>query len=368
MRPLHLVPVLRIAALAAAMLMLAAVTAGAAGAPIKGVTHKLASVSELDGVACPAANSCLAVGEKAINVSENSYEGVVVPVSRGKPGTPAAVAETDLLSAVACPSASLCIAVGGYGSYGQDGAIVLIKHGKAGAPIEVPGYYLGGIGCGSSTVCWATGLPVSGTGGGVLIRVTNLGTTQIHKLSFDPYCGEGCSVSPVCRSATACLLGGTSNLASVNGSGVVAAASDGRITAVHKVPALSSVAGLFCSTETACAGVGFKSGTSSSTVGAMQISNGKPGRVHVLAHLEYARPLVCSSKASCLAFGYGFSSGKANNEAVELHDAVPGKAVKIAVTVRAAACFKGKCVAAGSSQTGSGQHSSSVGDLFDFDY
>jgi hypothetical protein len=99
----------------------------------------------LEGVSCPASGACEVVGEYSI--TGGSYEGLVVPITGGVPGTAAQVAlpsnfdtsEPDgELEGVACQSAASCTAVGYYNGPGLVDLplAVMIDNGVPASPVE----------------------------------------------------------------------------------------------------------------------------------------------------------------------------------------------------------------------------------------
>ncbi len=75
----------------------------------------------LEGVACPSATTCLAVG-----VNFASDQGVVAPITNGTLGTPLVVSGTADLYGMACPSATTCEAVGYNASF--EGVVAVVLH------------------------------------------------------------------------------------------------------------------------------------------------------------------------------------------------------------------------------------------------
>ena len=127
------------------------------------------SVSELDGVSCPSATSCTAVGSYG-NPSSATVENFLAEhwngrtwtqqVDRGRAGS-----SYDNLTAVSCTSSTSCMAVGDFQN-SSGNALTLAEHwngstwtiqptpnpkGQGAAP------YFGGVSCTSSTSCIAVG-------------------------------------------------------------------------------------------------------------------------------------------------------------------------------------------------------------------
>lgn len=74
--------------------------ADASAVPVPGSTELLA-------VVCPGHGPCLAVG------LNDSFQGIVVPIADGAPGTPIRVDGINLLTDITCVRADVCMAVGG---------------------------------------------------------------------------------------------------------------------------------------------------------------------------------------------------------------------------------------------------------------
>jgi hypothetical protein len=123
---------------------------------------------QLQGIACPTATTCAAVGWKLEGPSK--IAGVMVPLTDGHPGTTLVGEKLGALSAVACPSATTCEAVG-ENVPTTKGEIVSIVGGIFGSPVVVPSVaLLAGVACTSAT-CEAVG-QTSGARGAV-VRITD---------------------------------------------------------------------------------------------------------------------------------------------------------------------------------------------------
>lgn len=110
-------------------------------------------VGGLSGVACHVASSCLAVGDSS----------VVVPMTRGNPGTADPVSGAGELSGVACHGPTFCLAVGADTS--DTGAMVRITSAKLGIARAVPGTSgLNGVACPTLDSCLVVGQDASNEG------------------------------------------------------------------------------------------------------------------------------------------------------------------------------------------------------------
>ena len=139
-------------------------------------TQTVPGTTQLEGVACPSATICEAVGDNS------SGEGVVVPITSGVPGSAVTASGTGQLYGVACPSTTSCEAVGTYG----DGVVVPITSGVPGSAVTPSGTYeLDGVACPSTTTCEAVGENSTPEGVIVLITTSAQGTQTVTLVSDD---------------------------------------------------------------------------------------------------------------------------------------------------------------------------------------
>ena len=156
-----------------------AVTSGTPGS-----AKTIAGTTELSAVACPSATSCLAVGdlfefndEEGASPASNAGVGVVVPISGGAPGSAQTVAGTSRLPGVACPSSTNCVAVGSNAAVSAGVVVPVAPGGAPGAPQAVTGHLqLFGVACPNSSGCVAAGSFISEQGPGVLVPIAPDGT------------------------------------------------------------------------------------------------------------------------------------------------------------------------------------------------
>jgi hypothetical protein len=129
----------------------------------------LPSTSELDAVACPSSSLCVAVG---VANSSSSQTGIVETwTSSSSPGwsNPVPVTGTSQLDAISCTSTSSCLALGtsSGGSGGPVSVTVDPSSGSAGTPVPVPlpsGSGLFSLSCPEEgAFCWAVGEVPSGS-------------------------------------------------------------------------------------------------------------------------------------------------------------------------------------------------------------
>jgi hypothetical protein len=175
------------------------------GGVTPGSAQAVAGTAGLSGVACPGATACLAVGSSSLG-------GVVVPISFTSGGvtlgSAQAVAGTAGLSGVACPGATACLAVGE--SPSSEGVVVPLSVTSGGATLGSAQAVLGilaldGAACASTTICEAVGSSPSGQGGFVPLSVTSGGVTPGSAQAV----GESdVAFGAACPSATSCMAVG----------------------------------------------------------------------------------------------------------------------------------------------------------------
>ena len=165
--------------------------------------------------ACGPAGSC--VGTGYYEDASGSYAPLVVPVSDGKPGIgtlvqlPAGASATQAsnLVGVSCWGASSCVAVGGYSELGNTQALVVPV--TAGAPgvgtgITLPGNAdpspesnLSAVSCAASGSCVAAGSYRDASGNDQALVVPTAGATVGSGLEVTPPAGSAPSGSQVAR-------------------------------------------------------------------------------------------------------------------------------------------------------------------------
>jgi hypothetical protein len=175
--------------------------------------------SVLDGVACPAAATCLAVG--------GSYNASFTPVAaiaerwNGSAWTMSPVplpagAQNPWLTSVACPAPSSCVGVGFWttstgvsrtlGERWNGSAWTMIK--QLPSPHE-SGPSLNGVSCASATACMAVGAYLNNAGTFVPFTEQMVGTTWTILNTPDPDPSEGTVLTSVsCVSSSACTAVG----------------------------------------------------------------------------------------------------------------------------------------------------------------
>ncbi len=234
---------------------------------------------DLLGVACPTATTCVAVGENA------SFQGMVVPITNGTPGTAVVVPGTVGLEGVACPSATTCIAVG-FGS----GVVVPITNGTPGTPQAVPGApFLFGVACPSATTCIAVG---NNDFEGVVVPITNGTPGSPQMMPSTPFL-----TGVACASITTCVAVGN-NAAAGGVGGAVVPITNGTVGIPQVVPTVNGVA---CPSATSCIAVGFSISGQGQIV---PITNGTVGAPQAVSGTNLdLLGVACPRASTCVAVG-----------------------------------------------------------------
>ncbi len=293
----------------------------------------------LEGVACPSATTCVAVGYNSLPITSggpSTPEGVVVPITKGVPGTPQMVPGTFILSGVACSSATTCEAVG------SNGVVVPITNGTPGTAKTVPGAgFLDGVACPSATTCEAVG-------GNVVVTITNgaPNTPQVVP-------GAGFLDDVACPSATTCeAVGETDSLTAPTGTqGVVAPITNGTPGSAQVVPGTAFLGGVACPSAT-CEASGANASLQEGVVVyqgiVVPITNGTPGTAQVVPIIG---GVACPSASTCEIV--------AGNIVVPITNGTPGIPQMVSgvesIELGALACpIPTKCVAVGINASGQG--------------
>ena len=227
----------------------------------------------LEGVACPSATTCVAVGASA------SGQGVVVPITHGTPGTPEVVPGTQVLSAIACPSATTCVAVGSNAlnlPENAQGVVVTITNGIPGTPQVVARQpYLDGVACPSATSCVAVG------SFDVVVPITNgiPGTAQVVS-------GADILFGVACPTATTCdAVGAMPSPTFVASQGAVVPITNGTVGTPEAVPGTTFLDAIACPSATSCVTLGESASLQEGVVVyqgvVVPITNGTPGTAQV---------------------------------------------------------------------------------------
>jgi hypothetical protein len=221
------------------------------------VTVEVTGTSDLTGVACTSATTCVAAGQfnKTISSGTKQY-GEVATVNNNETTVHAhRVAKTDVLSGVACSSATKCVVVG-YGGPGatHHGVVVGVTKGHIGSARPAPGAsQLNDVSCGSATTCWATGEHYSAKAGS-----TNI-VSKVVKGKPRHAKGTAEDIGAIaCVTATTCYLGGAklSGKNDQNSTGEVFRLVGGHIKSARVIKHTVAFSGIACPTTTSCLATG----------------------------------------------------------------------------------------------------------------
>jgi hypothetical protein len=168
----------------------------------------------LEGVACPLANVCVAVGENAgrsagVAVSLNPATGAIRREQSVRD-----VTHKGILSDVACPSTTVCLAVG-WGA-GQPSVAVPIdpRTGKVSKDqrdqsISTQAAMLTSVACPSISLCLAVGNDTGDPSAGQAVPIDPTTATIVVDQSVQTVTGTGPFKAVVCQSTGLCLAAGS---------------------------------------------------------------------------------------------------------------------------------------------------------------
>jgi hypothetical protein len=169
----------------------------------------------LEGVACPLANLCVAVGENS-----GRSAGVAVPLN---PATGAIrrgqsirnVTHKGVLFDVACPSTTVCLAVG-WGASQPSVAVPIdprtgaLSKGQSDRSISVRAATLTAVSCSSNSLCLAVGDDTGDPSVGQAVPIDPTTATIVAAQSIQTLEGTGALSAVVCPSEGQCLAAGSS--------------------------------------------------------------------------------------------------------------------------------------------------------------
>lgn len=189
----------------------------------------------LDGIGCPAAAACTAVGDANLvpPVIErwNGATWTMQHSPRVRPGP-------GQLSSVSCPAAAVCLAAGSRGSGASPHAPALAErwNGTTWAIQTIPepsgtvSSYLNGISCSSPVACTAVGGRVSRSSRGMTLAERWNGKAWVVQDTPSPPGGDSVFNAVSCPSATTCVAVGQDS------SGPLAARWNGKTWALMRTP------------------------------------------------------------------------------------------------------------------------------------
>ena len=224
----------------------------------------------LDGVSCPSATSCVAVGYYYVSDGMDApltetWNGHVWRIRhiQAPPGRP-----SSELRAVSCSSAQACIAVGGYtdGTGNQtafaerwDGSTWQFQH--VAVPVGATGSLLVGVSCSEARACTAVGNYSDRRGRQRPLAATSNATGwRLNSVPAPAGSLAEALTSVTCSARTACTAVG-SYIDSVGDTDTLVEARAGGAWSVQHSPnqpgaVSTSLAGVSCQSDTSCAAVG----------------------------------------------------------------------------------------------------------------
>lgn len=202
-----------------------------------------------NGLACPSANTCVAVG------TSTSKHGIIVTWD-GKLAQDV-VAGSSEMNAVSCSSATACVAVGEQGTglkFSQYKGLFVSVNGTSVGPAQVASGTadLVGVACNwGPSVCEANGEAVVGAHGFVPVRTTiSGGKATTAKLPATSPVGPA-----ICPAAGRCLQFGTVSVAGSGQHGFIASVTGGHFGAPAAISGTGQVLGVSCSGPGSCEAV-----------------------------------------------------------------------------------------------------------------
>ncbi len=248
-----------------------------------------AGTGALAGIACPTTSTCEAVGQST------SSRGIVLGTTNGgTTWTAQSVPSGSVaLDGVSCPSAANCVAVG-VTSGGVGVVLSTANGGTTWSKRTVPGGTgtLASVSCASSSVCAAVG----GLTPDVSIVTTTTGGSSWTAQSVPSTVGTLTAVS--CPTTGLCeAVGADTGILSGVGMGVVVASvSSGPWTSQSVPPGLGDLSAVSCATSSVCAAVGGEIITTTNAgTGATWNSQSLPATVNVLAAVSCPSTTVCEA-------------------------------------------------------------------------
>jgi hypothetical protein len=266
-------------------------------------------MSQVDGVACPATNTCEAIGRFIGGAKDPSADGYLsyadVNASTGKITAPTVVpvGKNAPDNGIACPTSKICWIVTGPPA-GSTSAVLtelLVNVGALPGGDGQPAWTPSSLSCWSATHCYYAASDGSRSGVVPVVNGTPASTVVIPGLA-----GSSRALAAACSGPTTCLISGT------NGKGgYVALVSGSRVLDVTHL-ANEWLTDITCPSKSTCLGVG---GTSSSPDKAVVVFINPTNAS--LSHQSFVtgRDLVlntvaCASNKSCVAAGRTTPAGQ----------------------------------------------------------
>lgn len=247
--------------------------------------------TELSGVSCPAAKTCVAVGQHEPNANTGLPVAVVEQWNGSKWTAPKLTLPGGLgfsfLTSVSCPSATQCVAVGAISTTTTASVLVESWNGKEWKRVSAPSPastiepVLAGVSCPTAVSCVAVGLKLTGNlssaGSAGFAESWNGKAWALASVPWPKGSGDSELLGVSCPAVKSCLAVGGADVNTNNNAGVdnfgraAAAAWNGKTWSVIAVPApakgKSSVfQGVSCPLAASCVAAG-KAGPTGSAAG-----------------------------------------------------------------------------------------------------
>ncbi len=211
---------------------------------LSGVTARTVPVGHglfgLGSLGCATSSSCVAGGDG---------QGVIVSISSGAPSAITPLSALAFVNGIACPTATVCWAVGDAHANPHHGLLVRIDNDEPGVVHHAPSMYLSGIACATATSCEATGSVPSGAGHeGVVVRIVDGRFGAPRRVPGTSF------MSAIACPTTRCLAIGNTPPRAGRSKGVVLAIHNGTPSATRSIPVAPTL--LACPTSRVCEAVG----------------------------------------------------------------------------------------------------------------
>lgn len=294
------------------------VVAMSAGSGMAANAVPLAPAVSLQGVACPTAKACVAVG------FDESFNGksAVIATATGKVQAWSGMITSDAMNAVACPGKSACLAV-------SNEAVATVKASNAAMKVtdklKAPTngiVALIDLACASAASCYAVGFEGGRLSSAIVVHLSGAGK-QLGLLK-----GSGTGIGSIaCPSSAQCLV--TDHFKS--GPEMIAVLAKGRLGSKHKLPAKTFVERLACFKTEVCFALAGKSTSGFSPVDELFPVNPKTGAVGKVIKMSgfSGDGIACASATKCVIVGFTGVGANASPAVVTVRSGKPGKPAKL---------------------------------------